>query len=568
MNFVRNAYSKSHLPQTFSRILMADPTSTSTILNARSTCPPKADAQQPPLEASGVLDRETYFSLELPKLFETIDRTRTRIGSAVLLRTLSQPSTSCPDIQARQATLQGLKHDSALRQSLVALLGDFAKRETYLYQLLFGTFLGMFGSKANEMEVEGFGYDAYLEGTRALNLVTERAKHFPPTGLAHLDDRIQSIAGFAETRGYRLTRGPVYRAEKGIITREEKHWWTPCVRFIPSLFKPLWLVAFVVFLLVTAEFVPLLLDMVAGIVGTFWIFLFPLALLYIPIVGGFDRDGCIYPFRDALKALPEVHQLLDDIGHLDTLLALLDYAETQEHAVTLPNVSDGKPLSIRLKGVRNPILAATSKAYVGNDIDLTTSRLTLITGPNSGGKTAFCKTLAQSQVLAQIGSFILADEASLSIADRIFHQAPEISQLADGEGRFGTELRRTKAIFMAASAKSLVIMDELSEGTTHEEKIEISTNILDGFAKKGCATLLITHNHALVDQYASRSDALTRQVEFADGKPTFRLVPGISRVSHADKVAARIGFSKEDIDRHLAEEKKPPRKRKPKSPAE
>lgn len=154
----------------------------------------------------------------------------------------------------------------------------------------------------------------------------------------------------------------------------------------------------------------------------------------------------------------------------------------------------------------------------------------------------------------------------MTIADRIFHQAPEISQLADGEGRFGTELRRTKAIFMAASAQSLVIMDELSEGTTHEEKIEISMNILDGFAKKGSCTLLITHNHALVDQYAARSEALTRQVEFAAGSPTFRLIPGISRISHADKVAARIGFTKADIERHLEQEKKPAKPRRPSTP--
>ena len=116
---------------------------------------------------------------------------------------------------------------------------------------------------------------------------------------------------------------------------------------------------------------------------------------------------------------------------------------------------------MKVTGVRNPILGKGFKDYVGNPIDLSNKRLTLITGPNSGGKTAFCKTLAQTQLLAQTGGYVPAETAAMAVADHIYYQAPEISQLADGEGRFGTELRRTKAIFLTATPKSLVIMDEL-----------------------------------------------------------------------------------------------------------
>lgn len=537
-----------------------------TILDASSVRPPEADALHPRLDTTGVLDQETYQSLEVPRLFDVLNRTRTRIGASVLLRSLANPLVEIDEIKAKQETLDALQKDAALKSHLEGYMGALAKREASLYQLLYGTFLGLLGSKAHDLEFEGFGYDAFVQGTEFLTQATHGAHAFKPTGIDYLDTVLTSIRDFKETRGYRLARGPVYRTEKGVIPREEKQWWTPCVRFNPSLFKPVGILIFIAMILMVSEFVPLLLDMVASMVGTFWIFLFPLALLYIPIVGGFDRDGCIYPFRDVLKRAPEVHRLLDDIGRLDELLSLLAYRDSLEHPTTLPEIKTAKQHTIRLKNVRNPILASQNADYVGNDIDLTKTRLTLITGPNSGGKTAFCKTLAQSQLLGQAGAFVVAEDATLTVADRIFHQAPEISQLADGEGRFGTELRRTKAIFMASTAQSLVIMDELSEGTTHEEKIEISMNILDGFAKKGSNTLLITHNHALVDQYADRSDALTRQVEFAGGKPTFRLVSGISRVSHADKVAARIGFTKADIDRHLEAEKKPVKPRKPRAP--
>lgn len=541
-------------------------TSSLTILNTTSMVPPKPDAYAPPLPDMGVLDQESYVSLEMPRLFETLNVTKTRIGSAVLLRTLSNPSTQIDAIKAKQETLRGLRSNPELRSQLQRYIDGLARQETSLYQLLFGTFLGMFGSKANELEVEGFGYDAYIQGTQFLTQAVAGAHAIKPTGLSYLDGLLNAVRGFQDTHGYRLARGPVYRTEKGIITQEEKRWWTPCVRFVPSLFKPMWLLAFGVLILALGEFLPFLLDIVAEIIGAFWVFLFPLVLLYIPIVGSFDRDGCIYPFRDSLKKTSELHELLDHLGQLDELLALDAFAETVGHPTVLPMLKNGKQHSLKIKGARNPILAPSNPSYVGNDIDLSKGRLTLITGPNSGGKTAFCKTLAQIQVLAQAGAYVTAEDAEITIADRIFHQAPEISQLSDGEGRFGTELRRTKAIFMAASPKSLVIMDELSEGTTHEEKIEISMNILDGFAKKGGSTLLITHNHALVDQYADRPEALTRQVEFAQGEPTFRLVPGISRVSHADKVAARIGFSKADIERHLeGSEKTPSKPRKPKS---
>lgn len=536
-----------------------------TILNASASHGPKIDPAQPSIGESGVLDRETYFSLEIPRLFGTLDRAKTKIGSAIILRSLTNPLTDLNALQKKQDSVKALRENPELRKHLEAYLLPLQRNEHALYVLLYGTFLGMFGSKTHDLESEGFGYDAYVHGTAFLTQAVRGAEAFKPSGHDYLDGLFDDIRRFKESRAYQLARGPVYRTEKGIITEEEKRWWTPCVRFVPSLFKPMWLLAFGVLILALGQFLPFLLDIVAEIIGAFWVFLFPLVLLYIPIVGSFDRDGCVYPFRDSLKKTTELHQLLDHLGQLDELLAFAAFAEGAGHPTVLPTLKNGKQHTLKFKGARNPILAPETPGYVGNDIDLSKARLTLITGPNSGGKTAFCKTLAQTQVLAQIGAYVVAEEAEITIADRIFHQAPEISQLADGEGRFGTELRRTKAIFMSATPKSLVIMDELSEGTTHEEKIEISMNILDGFAKKGGSTLLITHNHALVDQYADRREALTRQVDFATGKPTFRLVPGISRVSHADQVAARIGFSKADIDRHLAGEAKPKKSRKPKS---
>ena len=146
-----------------------------------------------------------------------------------------------------------------------------------------------------------------------------------------------------------------------------------------------------------------------------------------------------------------------------------------------------------------------------------------------------------------------AQSAQLTVADKVFYQAPEISHLDDGEGRFGTELKRTRDIFLATTAKSLVVLDEMAEGTTFEEKMQSSMDVLDGFYRKANSTILITHNHQLVDVFVRRGITMTKQVEFADDLPTFKLVEGISRVSHADRVAKKIGFSKQDIDNYLAQ---------------
>jgi DNA mismatch repair ATPase MutS len=282
------------------------------------------------------------------------------------------------------------------------------------------------------------------------------------------------------------------------------------------------------------------------------VFLSPLLLLYFPIVGGFDRDKCIVPLRNIFKQSDAVGETLDALGQLDELLSFLKFAEHFGHNVTLPTLIDSPHHRMNLIEARNPVLSKAYNDYVGNDLVLDDEKLLLVTGPNSGGKTAFCKTITQIQLLTQIGCFVPAKEATITVADRIFYQVPEISHLNDGEGRFGTELKRTKDIFLATTEKSLVVLDELSEGTTFEEKMESSTNVLNGFYRKGNSTVLITHNHQLVDHFVKKRIGSPKQVEFANDAPTYKLIPGISRVSHADRVAKKIGFSKEDIDNYFS----------------
>ena len=167
---------------------------------------------------------------------------------------------------------------------------------------------------------------------------------------------------------------------------------------------------------------------------------------------------CIIPLRNEYKKAEPVAELLDVLGQLDELLSFMKFADNFAHNTVLPKFEDAKHHRIHLASAVNPVLGKENPKYVGNDFVLDDDKLVLLTGPNSGGKTAFCKTVTQIQVMAQIGGYVPAKTATLTVADKVFYQVPEISHLDDGEGRFGTELKRTKDIFLASTAKSLVVV--------------------------------------------------------------------------------------------------------------
>jgi len=239
------------------------------------------------------------------------------------------------------------------------------------------------------------------------------------------------------------------------------------------------------------------------------------------------------------------------LGMIDELLSFCEYSKAVGGDMILPHVSSSNRHYFVASKVRNPILAKGNPEYVPNDVNLKEHELTIITGANSGGKTTYCKTIAQIQLLSQIGCYVPAEEAELSIADKILYQAPVFGSILDAEGRFGVELKRTRDIFFKATPRSLVILDELAEATTYEEKMEISYAILNGFSKIGSTTILVTHNHELAGRFHKEGRSQNLQVEFKNRKPTYRLVPGVARKSHAELIAEKVGFSAKDIDSYL-----------------
>lgn len=530
-----------------------------TTLKAGATRPPEIRAAIPPATGQGVLDESTFDAIEVGRLFDVINSARTRIGQASLFRALARPPFTFAEIRHRQEALLEIDTDPELKSGIEALVNDAQKREQGFYDLLYNNFLGLFGDPKHDLESSGFGYQSYQTGTYFCRKLVDGAASIKKPESIYLKQLFGGLKDFGQSRVFALMRGPVYCSADSVITREEKKWYSPALRFRPTLFKPFFWVFTVVILMMLDYSGSLFLNLPTMSDGPFFsigtTIITPIVIVaYVAMIGTYDRDYCIFPLRNIYRDSADVHKALDILGKLDELLALSRYAESFVSFMTMPEIVDAKHHQLALKQVVNPILAKQDPHYVANSIDLETSRLCFVTGPNSGGKTALCKTLAQVQLLAQIGSYIPASQAKLSVVDHIHYQIPSFSSLKDHEGRFGSELRRTKAIFLATTPKSLIILDELSEGTTYEEKLVTSRNILDGFYRKGNNTMLITHNHELVDQFIDKGIGQAKQVEFDGVEPSYRLIDGISRVSHADHVARKIGFSKEDIERYLEEQ--------------
>jgi len=528
-----------------------------TLLQSWQDAWPAVKSSKPLATGAGVIDDSAFNTIEVDKLFEAVNHASTTIGQAVLFRSLTQPLDEFDEIRSKQEAVEELRNNTPLKNALERIMEIAATHENNFYLLLFGEFLGTFGTAREVHEIEGYGYLQYKRGIQFMLELVAEIKAIEAPQSKYLKTLFDKIKAFADTRIYSLMEGPAYIAESGIQSKQErKSSFSPAIIFRPRLFKPLLIAMCFGIIWALAHFFPTdMFNVSVEAIPTATIFFVPLLLVYYPVVGSFDRDSCIIPLRNEFKNAPEVAETLDALGQLDELLSFNKYADTFGSLVVLPTLVDSEHHQINLVDAKNPVLGKQNYAYIGNDFVLGDDKLVLITGPNSGGKTAFCKTVTQIQLLAQIGCYVPAQSARLTVADRIFYQAPEISHLDDGEGRFGTELKRTKDIFLATSPKSLVVLDELSEGTTFEEKMESSSNVLNGFYRKGNSTILITHNHQLVDNFVRQGIGLPKQVEFANDGPTYKLISGISRVSHADRVAKKIGFSKEDIDNYLADAK-------------
>ncbi|KAK6227315.1 DNA mismatch repair protein Msh3 [Colletotrichum tabaci] len=215
--------------------------------------------------------------------------------------------------------------------------------------------------------------------------------------------------------------------------------------------------------------------------------------------------GAYQPLRDAVSSLATLDCLLS----LSRVAALPGYTKpTFLSAPTQPTIS--------ITQGRHPIAEHTlSDPYIPFTTTLSSpSPLAhLVTGPNMGGKSSFVRAVALLVLLAQIGSFVPADEFSLTLADAIHVRMGARDNLAAGESTFMVEVSETARILRAATPRSLVILDELGRGTSTHDGAAIAHAVLDHVVRENrCLTLFITHYQNLARLADGIGDGLVKNV--------------------------------------------------------
>ena len=195
-----------------------------TLLQSDSKEPPTLNSGRPPSNGQpiDVIDDSTYRAIEVEKLFSSLNHAETLVGQATLHRSLRWPLADTVLLREKQSALKDIEANPNLKAHLVQMVARAKSNESGFQDLLFGTFLGLLGSKASPLEFEGFGYDQYISGTRfMLNLVDDAAKA-PKTSSVYLQAVLENIGGLAGSRAYKLAKGPAYRIEKAWSQKKKK----------------------------------------------------------------------------------------------------------------------------------------------------------------------------------------------------------------------------------------------------------------------------------------------------------------------------------------------------------
>ena len=263
-----------------------------------------------------------------------------------------------------------------------------------------------------------------------------------------------------------------------------------------------------------------------------------------------------------LKEEAVLRQAAAALADIDVYCALAELAATQGWA--RPTVDQSLAFSIH--SGRHPVVEAALKAssttsFVANDCDLgpiepdpTAGRVWLLTGPNMAGKSTFLRQNALIAILAQMGSFVPARAAHIGVVDRLYSRVGAADDLARGRSTFMVEMVETATILNQASARSLVILDEIGRGTATFDGLSIAWASIEHLHNTNrCRTLFATHFHELTALAArlARLVPTTMKVKEWKGDVVFlhEVGPGTADRSYGIQVAKLAGLPLSVIER-------------------
>jgi len=244
------------------------------------------------------------------------------------------------------------------------------------------------------------------------------------------------------------------------------------------------------------------------------------------------------------------------IAHLDVFLALATVAINEGY--TRPSLSENNRMNI--KSGRHPVvekLLEEGARYVPNDTHMDEeSRIHIITGPNMSGKSTYIRQVAIITLLAQIGSFVPADEAEIGLVDRIFARIGAQDEIHAGQSTFMVEMVETARLLSGSTNRSLVILDEIGRGTSTYDGLAIARAVIEYLhnnPRLNCRTLFATHYHELTELPNILPRTENHNVSVAERGEDIvflhKVVPGGADQSYGIHVAQIAGMPRPVVER-------------------
>ena len=244
------------------------------------------------------------------------------------------------------------------------------------------------------------------------------------------------------------------------------------------------------------------------------------------------------------------------IAHLDAFLALAEVAVREGYV--RPRLTEANVLHI--EAGRHPVvekLLAGTARYVVNSSDFdSAARVHIITGPNMSGKSTYIRQVAIIALMAQIGSFVPADSATVGLVDRIFARIGAQDEIHAGQSTFMVEMVETARLLSGSTERSLLILDEIGRGTSTYDGLAIARAVIEYIhnnPRLNCRTLFATHYHELTEL----PDILPRTVNYnvavaeqgEDIVFLHKVLPGGADQSYGVHVAQLAGMPRSVVER-------------------
>jgi DNA mismatch repair protein MutS len=253
---------------------------------------------------------------------------------------------------------------------------------------------------------------------------------------------------------------------------------------------------------------------------------------------------------------PEIQAAARFLARLDCLLSLADVADHNDYC--RPRITDDGAL--RIEDGRHPMVEKMIRGerFVPNSmaLDNTENQILIITGPNMAGKSTVLRQVALQVFMAQIGSFVPARQADISLVDRIFTRVGALDNLSQGQSTFMVEMQETANILNNATGHSLVILDEIGRGTSTFDGLSIAwavAEFLHDLNGQGVKTLFATHYHELTELADQKPRVKNFNIAVREWNEEIiflrKLVPGGTNRSYGIQVARLAGIPTEVIAR-------------------